>query len=87
MTAKTKAEAKKTTSTSEPKPNGRPPSEETLQIRKRILVLAKKGITGPEIAAEVERTTLQIQAICTPLLKQGLLKKEKSGRVNIYTTV
>ena len=78
--AKKKAPAK-----AEPKSTGRPLSPETQKIRKRILTLAKKGISNPDLAKKLEVTTMQSQAYCKPLIKTGELTVEKQNGRNFYT--
>lgn len=71
--------------------NGRPPSEKTLDARKRILQFGRRqdGITNIELAQQLEVTTAASQSLARPLVAAGrlkLIKDKENGRI-VYKTV
>lgn len=65
---------------------GRPPSAETLELRKLIRKYTKKRISNPELAEKLGVDTMKSQNLCRPMVEAGELSKDKEGRVTFYQT-
>jgi len=65
---------------------GRPASTETINMRKKILRFAKKGISNIDLAEKLEVTTGKSQALAKPLIEKGLLEVKRDGGKVLYKT-
>lgn len=70
---------------------GRPPADDTLERRKKVIQLGKRkdGIANIDLAQALQVSTAQSQSICRPLIAVGQLKMTKdkaTGRV-VYKTI
>ena len=66
---------------------GRPASKETIELRKKILRFAKKGVANTDLAVKLGVTTAKSQSVAKTLVSKGLLEVDYEGKRVLYRTV
>lgn len=84
--AAAKADSLKVTNEMVETGGGRPASKETIDQRKKILRVAKNGITNVDLAEKLGVTTAKSQSLAKPLVNKGLLEVERDGTRVLYRT-